>query len=165
MVVRWWLLQELPQRLEARKMSAPAQVALVTGHGESRVLRHGSVVKQRVVEVASELGTVVEQSNRVRVVLAWPLTGVATHLAAPRPSARISWSVETSVLKHRTYSVNVSSSVRLFILRLWYLNHFHFVLARQGAPLADNASLLPVATGQRRCFCSFFSFFSFFSFS
>jgi pentatricopeptide repeat protein len=75
MVVRWWLLQELPQRMSAGKMSAPTQVALVTGHGESRVLRNGSVVKQRVVEVANELGTVVEQSNRGRVVLAWPLTG------------------------------------------------------------------------------------------
>ena len=75
MVVRWWLSERLPMKLEARKMSQPTQVVLVTGHGESRVLRHGSVVKQRVVEVASELGTVVEQSNRVRVVLAWPLTG------------------------------------------------------------------------------------------
>ena len=74
MVVRWWLLQELPQRLEARKMSAPAQVALVTGHGESRVLRNGSVVKQRVLDLANELGTVVEQLNRGRVVLDWPLS-------------------------------------------------------------------------------------------
>ena len=56
-------------------MSEPTQVVLVTGHGESRVLRTGSVVKQRVLELASELGTVVEQSNRGRVVLAWPLIG------------------------------------------------------------------------------------------
>ena len=75
MVVRWWLLDQLPQRLEARKMSVPAQVALVTGHGESRVLKHGSAVKQRVLEVANKLGTVVEQSNCGRVVLSWPLTG------------------------------------------------------------------------------------------
>ena len=75
MVVRWWLLDKLPQRLEGRKMSEPTQVVLVTGHGESRVLRNGSVVKQRVLELASELGTVVDQSNRGRVVLAWPLTG------------------------------------------------------------------------------------------
>ena len=75
MVVRWWLLQELPQRLAARRMSAPAQVVLVTGHGESRVLKEAGVVKQRVLDLASELGTVVEQSNRGRVALAWPLTG------------------------------------------------------------------------------------------
>ena len=75
MVVRWWLLQELPQRLEARKMSAPAQVALVTGHGESRVLKEASVVKQRVLVVVNELGSVVEQSNLGLVVLKWPLAG------------------------------------------------------------------------------------------
>jgi hypothetical protein len=75
MVVRWWLLAELPQRLAAGKMNEPTQVLLVTGHGESRVLKEGSVVKQRVLELASELGTVVEQSNRGRVVLEWPLTG------------------------------------------------------------------------------------------
>ena len=75
MVVRWWLLQELPQRLAARRMSAPAQVVLVTGHGESRVLKEAGVVKQRVLELANELGTVAEQSNRGCVVLAWPLTG------------------------------------------------------------------------------------------
>ena len=32
-------------------------------------------MKQSVLEVAKHLGTVVEQSNRGRVVLAWPLTG------------------------------------------------------------------------------------------
>ena len=74
MVVRWWLLQELPQRLADGKMSAPTQVVLVTGHGESRVLKKAGTVKQRVLELASKLGTVVEQSNRGRVVLAWPLT-------------------------------------------------------------------------------------------
>ena len=74
MVVRWWLSEGLPQRLSSSKMSAPTQVVLVTGHGESRVLRNGSVVKQRVLELANELGTVVEQSNRGRLVLAWPLT-------------------------------------------------------------------------------------------
>ena len=74
MVVRWWLSESLPKRLEARKMSEPTQVVLVTGHGESRVLKEAGVVKQRVLELASELGTVVEQSNRGRVVLAWPLT-------------------------------------------------------------------------------------------
>ncbi len=55
-------------------MSEPMQVVLVTGHGESRVLEEAGVVKQRVLELASELGTVVEQSNRGCVVLAWPLT-------------------------------------------------------------------------------------------
>ena len=75
MVVRWWLSERLPKRLEARKMSQPTHVVLVTGHGESRVLRNGSVVKQRVLDLANELGAVVEQSNRGRVVLAWPLTG------------------------------------------------------------------------------------------
>jgi pentatricopeptide repeat protein len=75
MVVRWWLRDALPQRLKAGKMSEPTQVVPVTGHGESRVLRNGSVVKQRVLELASELGTVVAQSNRGRVVLEWPLTG------------------------------------------------------------------------------------------
>jgi hypothetical protein len=60
--------------MSAGKMSAPTQVMLVTGHGESRVLKEAGVVKQRVLEVASELGTVVEQSNRGRVVLKWPLT-------------------------------------------------------------------------------------------
>ena len=55
-------------------MSQPTHVVLVTGFGESRVLKNGSVVKQRVLEVANELGTVVDQSNRGRVVLAWPLT-------------------------------------------------------------------------------------------
>ena len=54
-------------------MSEPTQVVLVTGHGESRVLKEAGVVKQRVLELASELGTVVEQSNRGRVVLKWPL--------------------------------------------------------------------------------------------
>ena len=78
MVVRWWLLDKLPQRLEARKMSEPAHVMLVTGHGESRVLKEAGVVKQRVLELASELGTVVEQSNRGRVVLEWPLTAVGS---------------------------------------------------------------------------------------
>ena len=75
MVVRWGLLVELPRRFEDCEMREPAHVMLVTGHGESRVLKHGSVVKQRVLELASELGTVVEQSNRGCVVLAWPLTG------------------------------------------------------------------------------------------
>ena len=74
MVVRFWLSEGLPQRLSPGKMSKPTHVVLVTGHGESRVLRNGSVVKQRVLEVANELGTVMEQSNRGRVVLAWPLT-------------------------------------------------------------------------------------------
>ena len=76
MVVRWWLFVGLPHKLEARKMSEPTQVVLVTGHGESRVLKEAGVVKQRVLELASELGTVVEQSNRGCVVLVWPLTGV-----------------------------------------------------------------------------------------
>ena len=76
MVVRWWLSESLPKRLEARKMSEPTQVVLVTGHGESRVLKEAGVVKQRVLELASELGTVVEQSNRGCVVLSWPLAGV-----------------------------------------------------------------------------------------
>ncbi len=75
MAVRWWLRDALPQRLEAGTMSEPTHVMLVTGHGESRVLKEASVVKQRVLELASELGTVVDQSNRGRVVLAWPLTG------------------------------------------------------------------------------------------
>jgi hypothetical protein len=74
MVVRWWLLNQLPKRLAAGEMSAPTHVVLVTGHGESRVLKEAGVVKQRVLEVASELGCVVEQSNRGRVVLEWPLT-------------------------------------------------------------------------------------------
>ena len=78
MVVRWWLLVELPRRLENGEMREPAHVMLVTGHGESRVLKHGSVVKQRVLELASELGTVVEQSNRGCVVLEWPLTVVGS---------------------------------------------------------------------------------------
>ena len=47
---------------------------LVTGHGESRVLMEAGVVKQRVLELARELGTVVEQSNRGCVVLEWPLS-------------------------------------------------------------------------------------------
>ena len=68
-IVRWWLLHELPQRMAAGKMSAPTQVMLVTGHGESRVLKEAGVVKQRVLELTSKLGTVVEQSNRGRVVL------------------------------------------------------------------------------------------------
>ena len=42
---------------------------LVTGHGESRVLKEAGVVKQRVLELASELGTAVEPSNRECVVL------------------------------------------------------------------------------------------------
>jgi hypothetical protein len=54
-------------------MSEPTQVVLVTGHGESRVLKEAGVVKQRVLELANELGSVVEQSNRGRVVLEWPL--------------------------------------------------------------------------------------------
>jgi hypothetical protein len=74
MVVRWWLRDELPKRLASGEMSAPTHVVLVTGHGESRVLKEAGVVKQRVLEVVNELGTVVEQSNRGRVVLAWPLT-------------------------------------------------------------------------------------------
>ena len=78
MVVRWWLLDKLPQRLEARKMSEPTQVVLVTGHGESRVLKEAGDVKKRVLELANELGTVVEQSNRGRVVLEWPLTVVGS---------------------------------------------------------------------------------------
>jgi hypothetical protein len=42
-------------------------MVLVTGHGElSRVLKEAGVVKQRVLEVASELGTVVEQSKQPR---------------------------------------------------------------------------------------------------
>ena len=73
MVVRWWLLQELPRRLFAGKISEPTRVVLVTGHSESRVCKRGSIVKERVLEVANELGTVVEQSNRGRVVLEWPL--------------------------------------------------------------------------------------------
>ena len=75
MVVRWWLRDALPQRLTAGKMSAPTQVVLVTGHGESRVFKEAGIIKQRVLELASELGTVVEQSNRGCLVLAWPLTG------------------------------------------------------------------------------------------
>jgi hypothetical protein len=82
MVVRWWLRDALPQRLKAGKMSEPTHVVLVTGHGESRVLKEAGVVKQRVLEVASELGTVVEQSNRGRVVLEWPLTGGGNALAS-----------------------------------------------------------------------------------
>ena len=39
------------------------------------MLKEASVVKLRVLELASELGTVVEQSNRGCVVLEWPLTG------------------------------------------------------------------------------------------
>jgi pentatricopeptide repeat protein len=78
MVVRWWLLNQLPKRLAAGEMSEPTHVVLVTGHGESRVLKEAGVVKQRVLELASELGTVVEQSNRGRVVLAWPLTRIGT---------------------------------------------------------------------------------------
>ena len=74
MVVRWWLFQELPERLAAGKMSEPTHVVLVTGHGESRVLKAAGVVKERVLELASELGTVVEQSNCGCVVLEWPLT-------------------------------------------------------------------------------------------
>jgi hypothetical protein len=67
MVVRWWLHDGLPQTLAAGKMSAPTQMVLVTGHGElSRVLKEAGVVKQRVLEVASELGTVVEQSKQPR---------------------------------------------------------------------------------------------------
>ena len=86
MVVRWWLSERLPQRLDAGKMSAPMQVVLVTGHGESRVLRNGSVVKQRVLELASELGTVVEQSNRGRVVLEWPLNVCVNASVGPSDS-------------------------------------------------------------------------------
>ena len=71
-----WLLDELPQRRSPGKMKTPTRVMLVTGHGESRVHWHGSVVKKRVLEVVNELGTVVEQSNRGCVVLSWPLTGV-----------------------------------------------------------------------------------------
>jgi pentatricopeptide repeat protein len=73
MVVRWWLSERLPQRLSSGKMSAPTQVVLVTGHGESRVLKEAGVVKQRVLALANELSTVVEQSNRGCVVLEWPL--------------------------------------------------------------------------------------------
>ena len=75
MVVRWWLSERLPKRLEALKMSHPTQVVLVTGHGESRVLKEAGVVRQRVLEVVNELGTVVEQSNLGLVVLTWPLAG------------------------------------------------------------------------------------------
>ena len=75
MVVHWWLREKLPQRLEAGKMSEPTHVVLVTGHGESRVLKEAGVVKQRVLELASVRGTVVEHSNRGCVVLASPLTG------------------------------------------------------------------------------------------
>ena len=39
------------------------------------LLKEAGIVKQRVLELANELGTVVEQSNRGCVVLAWPLTG------------------------------------------------------------------------------------------
>ena len=74
MAVHWWLLNQLPKRLAAGEMSEPTHVVLVTGHGESRVLKEAGVVKQRVLELASELGTVVEQSHRGCVVLAWPLT-------------------------------------------------------------------------------------------
>ena len=74
MVVRWWLLDKLPKRLDPGDMSVPTQVVLVTGHGESRVLKEAGDVKKRVLEVVNELGTVVEQTNRGRVVLAWPLT-------------------------------------------------------------------------------------------
>ena len=81
MVVRWWLRDALPQRLEAGKMREPTHVVLVTGHGESRVLKEAGVVKQRVLKLASELGTVVEQSNRGCVVLAWPLTDVGNAFA------------------------------------------------------------------------------------
>ena len=73
MVVLWWLLHELPHRLDAGKMSEPTRVVLVTGHGESRVLKEAGDVKKRVLELVDELGTVVEQSNRGRVVLEWPL--------------------------------------------------------------------------------------------
>ena len=75
MVVRWWLLDELPQRLKAGEMKKPTRVMLVTGHGESRVLKEAGVVKQRVLEVVNEFGTVVEQSNLGCVVLTWPLAG------------------------------------------------------------------------------------------
>ena len=75
MVVRWWLLHELPQRLKAGEMKKPTRVMLVTGHGESRVLKEAGVVKLRVLEVVNELGTVVEQSNLGCVVLTWPLAG------------------------------------------------------------------------------------------
>ena len=61
--------------MENGEMREPAHVMLVTGHGESRVLKEAGVVKQRVLELASELGTVVEQSNLGRVVLTWPLKG------------------------------------------------------------------------------------------
>ena len=67
-------------------MSEPAQVVLVTGHGESRVHKEAGVVKQRVVDVASELGTVVDQSNRGRVVLAWPLTVGGSTSTSREPS-------------------------------------------------------------------------------
>ncbi len=75
MVVRWWLFERLPQRLSSGEMSEPTHVVLVTGHGESRVrvLKEASVVKQRVLEVVGELGTVVEQSNRGCVWVEWPL--------------------------------------------------------------------------------------------
>ena len=75
MVVRWWLLVELPRRLENGEMREPAHVMLVTGHGESRVLKEAGVVRQRVLEVVNELGTVVEQSNPGCVMLTWPLAG------------------------------------------------------------------------------------------
>ena len=75
MVVRWWLLDKLPQRLEARKMSEPTQVVLVTGHGESRVLKEAGDVKKRVLELVNELGTVVEQSNRLDRLMVDPYIG------------------------------------------------------------------------------------------
>ena len=37
-----------------------------------RPLKEAGVVKQRVLELASELGTVVEPSKRGRVALEWP---------------------------------------------------------------------------------------------
>ena len=73
--MRWWLLGELPHRLAAEKMSGPTHVVLPTGHVEAHVLKHGSVIKQRVLQV---VGTVVEQSNRDRVLQEWPLQVGAT---------------------------------------------------------------------------------------
>jgi hypothetical protein len=86
MVLRWWLREKLPQRLAAGELEKPTHVVLVTGHGESRVLRNGSVVKQRVLELANELGTVLEQSNRGRVVLEWPLKVGSDASVRHRPS-------------------------------------------------------------------------------
>ena len=86
MVVRWWLSERLPMKRKASKMSQPTHGVLVTGHGESREHKEAGVVKQRVLDVANELGTVVDQSNRGRVVLAWPLTVGGSTSTSREPS-------------------------------------------------------------------------------